>query len=154
MVESIFQVLRAPARVKAAEERPRCCKVAADVDWRRRRREVRLAQIRRHVLEVTVSVGRAIEPRVGEMRRIAAVLAARGGGIARPGEKGENANVLILRRIESLPASRGVVHRVVQTIHRAKLHAQPLSPADILIARALAETTPLSGEVSPGSFLR
>jgi chorismate mutase len=91
------------------------------VDWRRRRREIRLAQIRRHVLEVTVSVGRAIEPRVGEMRRIAAVLAARGGGIARPARTAKmKASVLVLRRIESLPAGRSVVHRAVQAIHRTK----------------------------------
>jgi len=29
MVETLFQVLPAPARIEAAEKRPRCCKVAA-----------------------------------------------------------------------------------------------------------------------------
>src|SRR5262249_44842336 len=62
----------------------------SDVDWSRRRREVRLAEIDRHVLKVRVSVGRAIEPCVGEMRRITAVLASQYGGISRPGDEGEN----------------------------------------------------------------
>src|SRR6516165_9752377 len=79
MVEAVFQVLSAPARVKSSEERARSCKVATDVDWRRRRREVRLAEIDRHILKVRISVGCAIEPCIGEMRRIAALLASRCG---------------------------------------------------------------------------
>src|SRR5262249_44935397 len=90
MVETVFEVLHAPARVESSEERTRGRKVASDVDRRRRRREVRLVQLGRHVLKVRISVGRAIEPRVGEMRRIAAVLAARCAGTPRQGHKSEN----------------------------------------------------------------
>src|SRR5260370_148985 len=79
MVEAVFQVPSSPAGVKSSEERARSRKVATDVDWRRRRREVRLAEIDRHVLKVRISVGCAIEPCIGEMRRIAALLASRCG---------------------------------------------------------------------------
>src|SRR5262245_45095357 len=41
MVEAVFEVLSAPARVKSSEECARGRKIASDVDWRRRRREVR-----------------------------------------------------------------------------------------------------------------
>jgi hypothetical protein len=90
MVETVFEVLSAPACVETSEKRTRGCKVASDVDWRRRRREVRLAEFDRHVLKVRISVGRAIEPCVGEMRRITAVLASRCGGIPRPDYDAEN----------------------------------------------------------------
>src|SRR5262245_4814338 len=59
MIETLFQILNAPARVEPSEERARGRKVASDVDWSGRRREVRLAEIDRHVLKVRVSVGRA-----------------------------------------------------------------------------------------------
>src|SRR5215472_3186571 len=68
MIETLFQILNVPARVEPSEERARGRKVASDVDWSGRRREVRLAEIDRHVLKVRVSVGRAKEPCVGEMR--------------------------------------------------------------------------------------
>src|SRR5262245_45608137 len=45
MVEAVFEVLSAPARVKSSEECARGRKIASDVDWRRRRREVRLAKL-------------------------------------------------------------------------------------------------------------
>src|SRR5262245_65754339 len=90
MVEAFFEVLSTPARVKSSEECARGRKIASDVDWRRRRREVFLAKLRRHVLKVRISVGRAIKPCVGEMRRIAAVLAARCGGIPQPAYENEN----------------------------------------------------------------
>src|SRR5215475_8688223 len=38
MVEAVFEVLGAPARVKSSEECARGRKIASDVDWRRRRR--------------------------------------------------------------------------------------------------------------------
>src|SRR2546430_12608163 len=87
MVETVFEILSAPARVESSEECARGRKVASDVDRRRRRREVRLAQLGRHVLKVRISVGRAIEPGVGEMRWITAVLAARCGGVPRQGHE-------------------------------------------------------------------
>src|SRR5262249_61610748 len=87
MVETVFEVLHAPARVESSEERTRGRKVASDVDRRRRRREGRLVQLGRPVLKVRISVGRAIEPRGDEMRRIAAGLAPRGGGITPKGPK-------------------------------------------------------------------
>src|SRR5215831_12471934 len=70
MIETLFEVLSAPARVESSEECARGRKVASDVDWRRRRREVFLAQLDSHVLKVRSSVGRAIEPRVGEIRSL------------------------------------------------------------------------------------
>ena len=88
MVETVFEVLNAPACVETSEKRTRGCKVASDVDWRCRRREVRLAELDRHVLKVRMSVGRAIEPCVGEMRGI--VLASLCAGIPRQDYEGEN----------------------------------------------------------------
>ena len=101
MIETLFQILNAPARVEPSEERARGRKVASDVDWSGRRREVRLAEIDRHVLKVRVSVGRAKEPCVDEMRRIAVVLASQCGGIPRSGDEGENE-----RKGLGLPAHR------------------------------------------------
>src|SRR5215510_8963973 len=59
MIETLFQILNVPARVEPSEVRARGRKVASDVDWSGRRREVRLAEIDRLVLKVRVSVGRA-----------------------------------------------------------------------------------------------
>src|SRR5262245_12960780 len=100
MVEAVFQVPSAPARVESSEERARRRKVATDVDWRRRRREVRLAEIDRHILKVRISVGCAIEPCIGEMRRIAALLASR---CDRPRQDDETENN---GQRSSLPAHR------------------------------------------------
>src|SRR5262249_49382238 len=55
MIETLFEVLSAPARVESSEECARGRKVASDVDWRRRRREVFLAELDRHVLKVRIS---------------------------------------------------------------------------------------------------
>src|SRR6185369_15752510 len=102
MIETVLQVLSAPARVEASEECLRGRKVAPDVDWRRGRREVCLAELGRHVLKVRISVGPAIEPCVSELRSITAVLASRCGGIPRQGDKDENK-----REHLGLPAHRG-----------------------------------------------
>src|SRR5262249_34344188 len=73
MVETVFEVLRAPARVESSEECARGRKVASDVDRRWRRGEVRFAHLGRTVLKMGVFVGRAIEAGVGGKRRNAAV---------------------------------------------------------------------------------
>src|SRR5215831_16984678 len=117
MVETVFEVLHAPARVESSEERTRGRKVASDVDRRRRRREVRLVQLGLHVLKVRISVGRAIEPGVGEMRRIAAVLAARRASIPRQGHKSENE-----RERLGLPAHR------LTPFASAGVYIEPLKP--------------------------
>src|SRR5262245_53139143 len=115
MVEAFFEVLSTPARVKSSEECARGRKIASDVDWRRRRREVFLAKLRRHVLKVGISVGRAIKPCVGEMQRIAAVLGARCGGIPQPAYENENE-----RERLGLPA-----HRVTLLGFGRRLHRTP-----------------------------
>jgi hypothetical protein len=70
------------------------------VDWRRRWREVCLAELDRHVLKVRVSVGRAIEPCVGEARSVAAVLTSRWHGIRRQRTRTKtNGNVLLFQLI-------------------------------------------------------
>jgi hypothetical protein len=97
MVESVLQVVSAPARVEAAEECFRGRKVASDVDWRRRRREICLPQLDRHVLKVRISVGRAIELCVRELRSI--LPASRWHG--KQGDKDEHE-----REYPGLPAHR------------------------------------------------
>jgi hypothetical protein len=72
-------------------------KVASDVDWRRRRREICLTQLDGHVLKVRISVGRAVESCVSEMRSI--LLASRCDG--KQGDKDENE-----RECLGLPAHR------------------------------------------------
>src|SRR5262249_57641345 len=74
MVETVFEVLRAPARVESSEECARGGKVASDVDRRWRPRGVRFSQLGRPGLEVRIFVGRAIEAGGGGRRRSAAVL--------------------------------------------------------------------------------
>ena len=90
MVEPVFQVLGAPTRVESSEEGERGGKVAADMNRRRRGREIRLAKLGRHVLKVRIPVRAAKEPCVSETGRISGVLAARGGGMPRQGGNGDN----------------------------------------------------------------
>src|SRR5262249_8073069 len=100
MVEAVFKAPSAPDRIESCEERARSRKVATKVDWRRRRRKVRLAEFGRHILKVRISIGCAIEPCIGEMRRIAALLASRCG---RPRQDDEAENN---GQRSSLPAHR------------------------------------------------
>src|SRR5262245_66411418 len=72
----------------------------------------------RHVLKARISIGRAIKPCVGEMRRIAAVLAARCGGM--PQEPYENENE---RERLGLPAHRATL------LCLAGVYIEPFKPS-------------------------
>src|SRR5262249_43232087 len=133
----------------SSEECARGRKVASDVDRRRRRREVRLAQLGRHVLKVRMSVGRAIESGGGEMRRIGAGLAPRFARIPRQADERENEREPLglpahrlppLRRpaFRSSPSSLlydGPDARESSTIQGCWLPAEPdAAPADTALA--------------------
>src|SRR5262249_58150281 len=98
-------------------------KIASDVDWRRRRREVRLAKLHRHVLKARISIGRAIKPCVGEMRGIAAVLAARCGGMPQQPYENENERERLRlppHRLALLAFGRRL-HRTLQAFYSSPL---------------------------------
>src|SRR5262245_37415201 len=143
MVESGFQVVGAPLSVEPSHECPRGRKVGADMDRRRRRREVRLAQISRHVLKMRISVRAAIEPCVSETGRIRGVLASRRDGIARESRKGGNKR----REGLGLPA-HPVTPFLAQRSRRAK------SPPSSLSSRAHGRRVCLPHPQATGNWYR
>src|SRR5262245_23940689 len=103
-----------------------------------------LAKLRRDVLKVRISVGRAIEPCVGEMRRIAAVLAARCGGMPQQAYENENE-----RERLGLPAHRVTLLCFGRRLHRAlqAFYSSPLPlPASYFFATAMLSSRGLSGQ--------
>src|SRR5262249_35329548 len=146
MVEAVFEGLSAPARVKSSEECARGRKIASDVDWRRRRREVRLAKLHRHVLEARISIGRAIKPCVGEMRGIEGFLAAGCGGM--PQQPYENENE---RERLGLPAHRVALLGFGRRLHRTlqAFYSSPLPlPASYFFAVTMLSPRGLRGSRS------
>src|SRR5262245_57318244 len=70
MVQTVLQVVSAPARVGSEEEGARGRTIAADVDRSRGRRKAPLREFDRNVLEVCFCVRCAVDSRVGEAGRI------------------------------------------------------------------------------------